>query len=89
MPHKYITDGSYKYVGTKPTKAGQKVIYHTYQGPQHIIDHSGIVDSIKGKTVTIRSKWGAMPLMRHSVDYSPYSKNSVTKKSNSIAYYKR
>lgn len=71
-PIKYITDGSYKRVGTSPTANGQKIVYSANQ-------HSGVVTNYSSNWIT--SKWGAGPLMRHSVYYSPYD--------GPVIYYKK
>lgn len=70
-PGKYMTDGSYARVGSKPTATGQKVCYIQYPLTNPYI-HSGIVYSIKGSTIKIKSKWGSCPLVIHNVKYSPY-----------------
>lgn len=72
-PSKYITDGSYKSL-TWPTANGQKVVYGFYE-------HSAVVVSYGSSIVTVKSKWGAGPLMQHNINYSPY--NGLPK------YYKR
>lgn len=71
-PGKYMSDGSYKRVGTTPTAKKQKVCYIQYPLTSPYI-HSGIVYSISGSTIKIKSKWGAGPLVIHNVNYSPYS----------------
>lgn len=70
-PGKYMSDGSYTQVGTSPTATSQKVCYTQYPLVNPYI-HSGIVYSISGSTVKLTSKWGAGPLVRHNVSYSPY-----------------
>ena len=80
IPGKYMTDGSYKKVGAKPTATNQKVCYIQYQFDNPYI-HSGIVKKISGNIITIHSKWGAGPLVRHPVGYSPYG--------GTPTYYKR
>jgi len=76
-PSKYTSDGSYKSVGSKPTASGQKVRWVLNGG----ILHSGIVYSYTSSKITITSKWGQAPLMRHSATYSPYA--------GTRTYYKR
>jgi hypothetical protein len=71
-PGIYMGDGSYKKVGTSPTAVKQKVCYTQYPLVNPCV-HSGIVYSISGSTVKLRSKWGAGPLVIHTVSYSPYS----------------
>ena len=61
-PTEYMTDGSYRYVGTYPTAAGQKVFYPA-------TNHSAVVVNTSG---TLRSKWGRGCLMQHSWENSPY-----------------
>lgn len=75
-----MSDGSYKKVGTKPTATGQKVCYTQYPLNNPFI-HSGVVYSISGNTIKLTSKWGAGPLVRHNVSYSPYGGTPI--------YYKR
>lgn len=79
-PAKYMSDGSYKNIGTKPNAKGQKVCYTQYplKNP-HI--HSGIVYSISGSIIKIKSKWGSCPLVIHNVKYSPYGGTPI--------YYKK
>lgn len=79
-PGAYMSDGSYKKVGTKPTATGQKVCYTQYPLNNPFI-HSGVVYSISGNTIKLTSKWGAGPLVRHNVSYSPYGGTPI--------YYKR
>lgn len=80
-PGKYMTDGSYKKVGTKPTAKKQKVCYIQYPLTTPYV-HSGIVYSISGSTIKIKSKWGAGPLVIHNVNYSPYSGTPTYYKKN-------
>ena len=78
-PEAYVSDKSYKLVGNSPTANNQKVAYHKI--PHKVgLQHSGIVVSYS--TRTIKSKWGQAPLMKHKVDYSPYTNCN-------ILYYKK
>lgn len=70
-PGLYMTDGSYTKVGTTPTATGQKVCYTQYPLVNPYV-HSGIVYSISGSTIKLKSKWGSGPLVIHNVSYSPY-----------------
>lgn len=79
-PGKYMSDGSYTKIGASPTAKNQKVCYIQYPLVNPCI-HSGIVYSISGSTVKLTSKWGAGPLVRHDVSYSPYG--------GTPTYYKR
>ena len=75
-PGAYMSDGSYTHVGSKPTNKKQKVCYvrYPYQNPYI---HSGIVIKINGEKIRIKSKWGAGPLVKHNVKYSPYEGTPV------------
>lgn len=70
-PTKYMTDGSYKSINT-PTKKGQKVCWKQFPLLNPNV-HSGVVESVSGNTIKIKSKWGSCPLVIHNVNYSPYS----------------
>lgn len=81
-PKFYVKDGSYKYVGTSPTAVGEKVVYRDQSFiPLDDWIHSGITVNTTG---LIKSKWGAGPLMQHSISYSPY-----IGKFSTISYYKK
>jgi hypothetical protein len=41
-------------------------------------DHSGIVNSVSGRTIVVTSKWGALGLYKHNVANSPYSGDHTT-----------
>ncbi|MDR0505677.1 MAG: T9SS type A sorting domain-containing protein [Dysgonamonadaceae bacterium] len=69
--HKYWDDGSY--IETTENQA-EKIFY--YNG-----DHSAVKSSVSGK---YESKWGAMPLMRHSPEYGPSGYNMPYRR-----YYRR
>lgn len=80
-PKKYVTDGSYRYVGKSATAKSQKVVYKYQSGPIDTWLHSGVTLDKNGK---IKSKWGQAPLMEHMRDYCPYWSQQ-----NVMAYYKR
>jgi len=65
----YMSDGSYTEVTS--AKSGDKVWYGSS-------DHSAIVSSVSGGTVTVISKWGALGLFEHSVEHCPYSSSNVS-----------
>lgn len=64
-PTKYMTDGSY--LKSSSPKANYK-IYYPASGNQH----SGIISSVSGSTVTVTSKWGAYGLYKHTANNCPY-----------------
>ena len=80
-PKAYVSDGSYKYVGTTATASSQKVVYKYQKVPNDMWIHSGI--SVN-KTGTIKSKWGQGPLMQHMTAYCPYFGQY-----NVVQYYKK
>lgn len=81
-PKTYVSDGSYKYVGTKPTAKSQKVVYKSQNGAADYWHHSGVVT--QKSPVKITSKWGQGPLMNHLSHYCPYFNDA-----NVLSYYKR
>lgn len=80
-PKKYVSDGSYKYVGTKPTAKNQIVVYMYQQMPIDSWLHSGVTINDRGGII---SKWGQAPLMQHLLGYDPY-----TGQYNVVQYYKK
>lgn len=74
-PSAYWKDGSYSSTSTK--RAGERIVYFnnkTSSGKKVNPIHSGIIYSINGSTVKVKSKWGRAPLVIHKKNYSPYGK---------------
>ena len=74
-PSAYMSDGSYNRV-TSTSAAGDRM-YFDYGA------HSAVVYAAGGpignlNLLTVTSKWGQGPLMRHVANYSPYSSSAVT-----------
>lgn len=62
-PSLYWSDGSYKLKAKySPTQIGQKIYYPN--------THSGNVIRLSGNM--IKSKWGALSMVEHSVENCPY-----------------
>lgn len=71
-PAEYLTDGSYTYIGSRPTAAGQRIFFANS-------NHSAIVVSLNSNflNVVLRSKWGEKCLMQHTVNDNPYYTSST------------
>ena len=75
-PIKYMTDGSYR--KCSGNAKGNKVTWVFYNGPAiDSVEHSGIVKEVKGKVVTVESKWGQGPLVSHNLKDSPYKGHNI------------
>lgn len=74
FPKAFITEA--KTVKKSKVKSGNKAVWINAAANAYYI-HSGVVYSVKNGNVTIQSKWGKAPLMRHAQDYSPYGKTTV------------
>lgn len=81
-PSIYMTDGSYTKKGS--ASATCKVFVKNDGTETSEIDglilgdHSGIVNSVSGRTIVVTSKWGALGLYKHNVANSPYSGDHTT-----------
>lgn len=77
----YLSDGYCFHVGSPGV--GRKIVYFK---DNNIMNHSGVVDSIIGNNVYVKSKWGMAGLYKHLVADCPYYDNSIESNSN-IFYY--
>lgn len=74
-PYEYILDGSSTYRGTNPGMFISGLIMYW---PDL---HSGYMTSKTSNSysdITCTSKWGALPLMSHKANYSPYSGGTIS-----------
>ncbi|MCI8408652.1 MAG: hypothetical protein HFJ09_05195 [Lachnospiraceae bacterium] len=73
-PWAYYHDGSYSFTGT--AKTGERIVYFDHSAAEKDVVpmaiHSGIIYSVSGNTVKVKSKWGCAPLVIHKKNYSPY-----------------
>ncbi len=68
-PSAYWKDGSYK--RTSVAAANRKMTY--FSNSNNALQHSAVINSVSGSTITVTSKWGQCGLYKHNATYSPYT----------------
>lgn len=76
-PAAYMSDGSYTRISSPIYATAATRMYYDYGAHSAVVYAPGgpLVDA---RYLTVTSKWGEGPLMRHQAYYSPYTSNNVT-----------
>ncbi len=75
-PSAYMSDGSYSRLDNVIDAVSGTRMY--YQGEHSAIVYRGGGPLSDPKYLTVKSKWGKGPLMKHVAEYSPYSSDNIT-----------